>query len=39
MSKFEVKKTNAGYHFNLKADNGPVIATSEVYTTEAACMN
>lgn len=24
--------------FNLKAGNGEVIATSEVYTTEAACM-
>ena len=24
--------------FNLKAGNGEVVATSEVYTTEAACM-
>ena len=24
--------------FNLKAGNGETIATSEVYTTEAACM-
>lgn len=24
--------------FNLKAGNGEVIATSEIYTTEAACM-
>lgn len=39
MGKFVIKKTNAGYHFNLKADNGQVIATSEVYTTEAACKN
>jgi len=39
MGKFVVSKTNAGYHFNLKASNGQVIATSEVYTTEAACLN
>ena len=25
--------------FNLKAGNGEVIATSEIYATEAACMN
>jgi hypothetical protein len=25
--------------FNLKASNGEVIATSEIYTTEAACLN
>ena len=24
---------------NLKAGNGEVIATSEIYATEAACMN
>ncbi len=39
MGKFVVSKTNAGYHFNLKASNGQTIATSEVYTTEAACLN
>ncbi|MBQ6568711.1 MAG: YegP family protein [Clostridia bacterium] len=39
MGKFVVKKTNTGIKFDLKAGNGEVIATSEVYTTEAACLN
>lgn len=39
MGKFVVKKTNTGVKFDLKAGNGQVIATSEVYTTEAACKN
>lgn len=38
MGKFLVKKTNTGIKFDLKAGNGEVIATSEVYTTEAACL-
>ena len=38
MGKFVVKATKTGFVFNLKAGNGEVIATSEVYTTEAACM-
>ena len=37
MGKFVVKKTNTGVKFDLKATNGQVIATSEVYTTDAAC--
>ena len=37
MGKFVIKKTATGVMFNLKAGNGEVIATSEVYTTEAAC--
>ena len=37
MGKFEIKTTKTGVKFNLKATNGEVIATSEVYTTEAAC--
>lgn len=37
MGKFILKKTNTGFKFDLKAGNGEVIATSEVYTTEAAC--
>lgn len=37
MGKFVVKTTKTGYVFNLKATNGQVIATSEVYNTEAAC--
>ena len=38
MGKFVVRKTNTGVKFDLKATNGQVIATSEVYTTEAACL-
>ena len=38
MGKFVVKATKTGFVFNLKAGNGETIATSEVYTTEAACM-
>ena len=38
--KFEVYTDKAGeFRFRLKATNGQVIATSEVYTTEAACRN
>ena len=36
--KFVVKETATGVKFDLKATNGQVIATSEVYTTKAACL-
>jgi len=39
MGKFVIRKTNTGIKFDLKATNGQVIATSEVYTTERACRN
>ena len=39
MGKFVVKETATGVKFDLKATNGQVIATSEVYTTKAACLN
>ena len=39
MGKFVIKETATGVKFNLKAGNGEIIATSEVYTTEAACRN
>lgn len=39
MGKFVIKTTSTGVKFDLKATNGQVIATSEVYTTEAACKN
>ncbi len=39
MGKFVVKETGTGFKFDLKACNGQVIATSEVYSTEDACMN
>ncbi|HWQ58573.1 MAG TPA: YegP family protein [Clostridia bacterium] len=38
MGKFVIKQGSSGYKFNLKAANGETIATSEVYTTEAACI-
>ena len=39
MSKFVIRTVNTGIKFDLKATNGQVIATSEIYTTEAACRN
>ena len=39
MGKFVMKETATGVKFDLKAGNGQVIATSEVYTTDAACKN
>ncbi len=39
MGKFVIKKVASGVKFDLKATNGEVIATSEVYTTESACKN
>ena len=38
MAKFIVRQTPTGYKFDLRAEAG-VIATSEVYTSEAACKN
>lgn len=37
MGKYQIKKTKTGIKFDLKAGNGEIIATSEVYTTEKAC--
>ena len=37
MGKFVMKNTNTGIKFDLKANNGEVIATSEVYKSEASC--
>lgn len=39
MGKFVIRKTGSGIKFDLKASNGEVIATSEVYESEAACRN
>lgn len=39
MGKFVIKNTATGIKFDLKAGNGQVILTSEVYTTKAACQN
>ena len=37
MGKFVIRKTNTGVKFDLKAGNGEVIATSEVYSSDDAC--
>lgn len=39
MGKFVIRKTSTGIKFDLKAANGEVIATSEVYSSEAGCRN
>ena len=39
MSKFVVREVPSGFKFDLKATNGQVIATSEVYESKAACQN
>lgn len=37
MGKFVIKETASGIKFDLKANNGEVIATSEVYSSMEAC--
>ncbi len=39
MSKFVIREVPSGIKFDLKATNGQVIATSEVYTAKASCIN
>lgn len=39
MGKFVIKTVKSGIKFDLKAGNGEVIATSEVYTSDSACKN
>ena len=39
MSKFVLRAVPSGVKFDLKATNGQVIATSEVYDSNAACLN
>ncbi|MCQ2494235.1 MAG: YegP family protein [Lachnospiraceae bacterium] len=39
MGKFEIKTTDAGYRFNLKAGNGEIIATSQTYKSLDSCKN
>lgn len=38
MSKFVIREVPSGIKFDLKAANGQVIATSEVYTTKNVCL-
>ena len=37
MGKFLIRQVPTGFKFDLKAQNGQTVATSEVYRTEAAC--
>lgn len=39
MGKFVIRTTKTGVKFDLKAGNGEVIATSEVYNSLSACKN
>lgn len=39
MGKFVVSTTSSGFRFNLKADNGQTILTSETYNSKASCLN
>jgi hypothetical protein len=40
MGKFVITtRSNGEFQFNLKADNGQTILSSEGYTTKAACLN
>ena len=38
MGKFVVSEAKTGFKFNLKAGNGEIIGTSQVYTTEASAL-
>ena len=38
MGKFVVKEVKTGFKFDLKATNGQVIASSEIYKTKASCL-
>lgn len=38
MGKFVVKEVNSGFKFDLKATNGQVIASSEVYSSKPSCL-
>ena len=39
MGKFVISKAKTGVIFNLRAGNGQVIATSEVYNSKTSAMN
>lgn len=39
MSKFVIRSVPSGVKFDLKATNGQVILTSEIYSGVAACRN
>ena len=39
MGKFVMKEAKSGFKFDLKAGNGEIIASSQVYASEASCKN
>ena len=40
MAKFEITtRKNGEFHFNLKASNGQIIGTSQMYASESGCKN
>ena len=39
MGKFVIKETEAGFHFNLVADNDQIIGSSEKYKSESSCKD
>ena len=39
MGKFVIKAAKNGLKFDLKANNGQVIASSQVYKTKKSCLN
>jgi len=39
MGKFVLRETATGIKFDLKATNGQVIATSQVYSSKKSCIN
>lgn len=39
MGKFAIKTVKSGIKFDLKAGNGEIIASSEVYSSKASCEN
>ena len=38
-ARYVLTKSAAGYHFNLVATNGEVIASSETYTSKSGALN
>ena len=38
MGKYEVKQTEKGFRFNLKAANGQIIGVSQIYAAEKSCL-
>ena len=39
MGKFEIKEVKTGVKFNLKAGNGQIVATSQIYKSMSGCKN